>query len=368
MRITAIIGDYTYSKTLSDVSDRLRKMFHGEVSLRTHFCLRHQSFAERQLSDLEDDIKNTEIILLNMVFDEPVIDLIEKFRDGKTIIIMASTPRGLKLTQMGRFRLGEVAEAFEDSKVAKVLAIFRGLTGMKSKMEMRKMLTMADSLLKILRFGKWKDARNYIQTWKYLYGGGFENILNLFLLILSEYYNYSVKVKPPAEIPPNLIVHPKADRYFTSLEDYLKWYKAPEGLKINGSKKKPFVGILFYQMRYQNKDTEDLMAVIEKLEHRGIGVVPVIPEVSGCADAFKKHFMGNGKAKVDAIISFLYFRLEGGPLGGDYEAFEKMCRQLNVTIINYLSMGYLSKIEWTGPLIGLLTGLGCDACLIRTNA
>ena len=205
---------------------------------------------------------------------------------------------------------------------------------------------MADSFLKILRFGKWKDARNYIQTWKYVYSGGFENMLNLFLLLLAEYYNYSVKVNPPAELPLNLIIHPKTDRYFTSVKDYLQWYKTPKGFQVNGANKKPLVGILFYQMRYQNKDIEDLRLVVEKLEQNGIGVVPVIPEVTGCTEAIKKHFMSNGRARVDAIISFLYFRLEGGPLGGDYESFEKICRRLNVPLINYLCMGYTTNEKW----------------------
>ena len=67
------------------------------------------------------------------------------------------------------------------------------------------------------------------------------------------------------------IYHPRAEKPFESLNDYLAWYRAqrlvPEGA--------PLAGILFYQTNYKVHDLEHIDALIAALEKRGIGAVPV---------------------------------------------------------------------------------------------
>ncbi len=349
MQITAIIGNYTYSKPLAEVAEILKKRFKGKVSMVNHFSIRHQAFSTKQLEEMEEDVKKSDIIFLAMVFDEAVLKILEKYsQTGKTYLITASVGEGMKLARLGNFCVGEVISSFADSKVAKVFKLLKGLSGKSSSMEVRKMLSMADSILKILRFGKWKDAYNYVHAWKYFFHGGRENILNMFLLILSEYHGFDIQYEPPKEIPGSYIVHPRSDTVFTSVEDYLKWYDLPYWMDTNGTKKKkrPLVGILCYGDRYQNDDIRDLDAVIDKLEKKGIGVVPAMSSGAENFKSMKSFFSNNGSTRVDAIISLIYFRIEGGPLGGDYQAFERVCKQMNIPLINYVSMGYSTLDEW----------------------
>ncbi|MBW1838331.1 MAG: magnesium chelatase subunit H [Deltaproteobacteria bacterium] len=366
MQITSIIGNFTYSKPLAEVAEILKKKFKGKVVMTNHFCLRHQAYSKKQLEEMEEDIKNSDIIFLAMVFDEAVLRIIEKYtKEDKTLLILASVGEGMRLTRLGKFCVEDLITTFTDSKVAKVFKLLKGLTGRSSSMEVRKLLSMADNILKVLRFGKWKDAYNYVQAWKYFFHGGRENTLNMFLLILSEYYGFKTEYKPPEEIPGFYIAHPRAGKIFTSLEEYLKWYELPYWMPTNGSKKKkrPLVGLLFYSDRYQNEDSRDLEAVIEKLEKKGIGVIPAMSTGLENLRTIKTFFSNNGKPPVDALISFLYFRMEGGPLGGNYEAFEQLCRQMNIPLINYISMGYSTNEDWRERDEGLFP-METNLCII----
>jgi len=349
MQITSIIGNYSYSIPLAEVAEILKNRFKERIVMVNHFCIRHQAFSQKQLEEMEEDISKSDIILLSMVFDEAVLKILEKYSgEGKTYLVLASVGEGMRLARLGKFCVGEVITSFADSKVAKVFKLLKGLTGRSSPLEVRKLLTMADSILKVLRFGRWRDAYNYVQAWKYFFHGGRENILNMFLLILAEYYGFNTNYKPPTEIPSFYIAHPRSDKIFTSVDEYLKWYDLPYWMSTNGSKRKkrPLVGILFYNERYQNEDSRDLDAVINKLEGKGIGVIPAMSTGLENLNTIKTFFLDNGKPRVDAIISFLFFRIEGGPLGGNYEAFEHLCQQMNIPFINYVCMGFSTHEDW----------------------
>ena len=165
MQITAIIGNYTYSKPFAEVAEILKKRFKGKVEMVNHFCIRHQAFTKKQLEEMDKDVSNADIILLAMVFDEAVLTILEKYsKEGKTYLVLASVGEGMKMARLGKFCVGEVISSFADSKVAKIFKVLKGLSGKSSSMEVRKILNMADSLLKVLKFGKWKDAYNYVQA------------------------------------------------------------------------------------------------------------------------------------------------------------------------------------------------------------
>ena len=342
MKITTICGDYSYSQPYSQVADKLQKKFKGSVEMVNHFCLRHQVFTENQLDEMERDVSQSDIVLLWMVFDDAIIKILETHANqGKTYLILASVPEGMKLASLGKFSISDIVDSFANSPVAKVFALMKGLSGKSSTMEVRKMLTMADSILKILRFGKWKDAANYVQVWKYVFNGGKDNLLNMFLMLLAEYHDIKTKYDPPIEVPAFFLSHPRCDKTFTSVTDYLAWYEKsemPKGI-ISKNGKPPMVGILFYQQRYQNDDCRDLDLVVKNLEDKGIGVIPAMTSATENLKAFQEFFINGDGCRVDAIVSFLFFRLEGGPLGGAYEAFEALCRRMDVPLINYIFMG-----------------------------
>lgn len=67
------------------------------------------------------------------------------------------------------------------------------------------------------------------------------------------------------------IYHPRAAQPFTSLADYLKWYRQA-GIVADGA---PLVGIAFYATHYRQRDLAHIDALIAALERQGVGAVPV---------------------------------------------------------------------------------------------
>jgi len=274
MLITSIIGDYTYSKIMSEVAADLNKRFKGNVTMTNHYCQRNQLYDPEKLEIMDKEIETADFVFVCTVFDDAVINLLKKHaRPDRNYLILSSDTNGMKLTRLGRFCLGETIDSFADSKLVKILSVLKGLTGKSSSMEVRKVIEMADGFLKLLKFGKFKDIHAYLRAWKYFYTGGKDNVLNMFLFFLNQYYDVKTKYQDPTVVPASYIIHPRTKELFTTTDDYLKWYDFPASRSIKGSakKKRPLVALLFYTHRYQNEDRRDLFAVIEKFEEKGIG-------------------------------------------------------------------------------------------------
>ncbi len=356
MHITSFIGDYTYSKIMSEVAIDLNKLFKGKVTMTNYYCQRNQLYDPEKIEVMNKEIETSDFVFVCTVFDDAVINLLQKHaRSDRNYLILSSDTNGMKLTRLGRFCLGETIDSFTDSKLVKVLSVLKGLTGKSSSMEVRKVIEMADGFLKLLKFGKFKDIHAYLRAWKYFYTGGKDNVLNMFLFFLNQYYGIKTKYLDPTVVPPSYIIHPFTKEIFTSTDDYLKWYNFPASKLTNGSEKKkqPFVALLFYTHRYQNDDRRDLFAVIKKFEEKGIGVLPTISNGPENMRTIQKYFIDKDRIRVDAVVNFQHFRLEGGPLGGKYNECEQLCRKMNIPFINYISLAYSTIDEWEERSEGL---------------
>ena len=125
MHITSIIGDYTYSKIMSEVAEDLNKRFKGKVTMTNHYCQRNQLYERNKLDVMEKDIASADFVFVCTVFDDAVIDLLRKYaRPDRNYLILSSDTNGMKLTRLGRFCLGETIDSFADSKLVKVLLLY----------------------------------------------------------------------------------------------------------------------------------------------------------------------------------------------------------------------------------------------------
>ena len=124
------------------------------------------------------------------------------------------------------------------------------------------------------------DAKASAYAYEYWSNGGVDN-LSAFLAYCYKLGGGErpVAVPAPQQHVVKGIYHPRADRPFESLGDYLAWYRARR-LVPDGA---PLAGILFYQTNYKVHDLEHIDALIAALEKRGIGAVPVfgwpVPEL-----------------------------------------------------------------------------------------
>ena len=105
----------------------------------------------------------------------------------------------------------------------------------------------------------------------YLNAGGAENMLG-FLAILYNAAGGKPAVSPPAlqESAATGIYHPKAERPFASLDEYLVWYRTrfPERADM------PRVGIMFFKSSLERGGTTAVDSLVEALERRRLLPVP----------------------------------------------------------------------------------------------
>ncbi|MEQ1909615.1 MAG: cobaltochelatase subunit CobN, partial [Vicinamibacterales bacterium] len=92
----------------------------------------------------------------------------------------------------------------------------------------------------------------------------------------------TLDVPAPVEAPTKGIYHPRADRDFSSLEDYLEWYRDQRIVPPDA----PLIAITFHYISIRQGDMAHFNAIIEELERNGIGAVPVYGWPLFQSDAF----------------------------------------------------------------------------------
>ncbi len=177
----------------------------------------------------------------------------------------------------------------------------------------------------------------------YLAYDGVENLKN-FVKFIMRYFDEGVDVEEPKRMPWNGIYHPRGG-FFDDVREYLRWY---------GSDYSDLVGLLFYRARFIFKNTAHVDALIEKLEDKGIGVIPVFtmtfPDESvgmpGVEESIEKYFFLDGKPVISLLLWGLYFRVSG-----DLE----LLRRLDVPILNVIELYACSPEDWRNSPQGLST-------------
>lgn len=138
----------------------------------------------------------------------------------------------------------------------------------------------------------------------HLFGG--KDNLKAFLVWLGE---LAGKLPPgmvpiPQELPWAGIYHPRAGRFYINLEEYLAWYGV----------RRPLVGLLFPRGFWVEEKLAGYDAIIEEIERRGAGVIPVFSDgwfgqVKN-DDVIRQFFISGGRAAVEALLAYSAFFLK----------------------------------------------------------
>jgi len=356
MQFTFIVGNHAFAHSLAYAAKKLDELFNGEVKLEYFLHFRRMRMSPQQLKRIEESIKKADVILTSMIFEGEPLEMVKKFGEGKSIIILSGTPQAMALTTLGKFNFKDYLGSAKDSKISKALGFLQRLVSSgETRREFRTLFDRMDMLLKVLRFGKWRDAGNYVRIYKYCNSGGDENFMNMFLFVLKEYFDYDVTFGEPRIEPTEFIYHPKAPARFYSTADYLKWYRGyvnEKGFK-DGKGKLSLVGLLTNNDTVIVNDNADVGMLIDHLEKKGVGVLPAACGASNAFRAMSGFFMDGDKSAIDIMVSTLNFRLEGGPLGGDYEKCLAFCEKMNVPLIKALPLTLSSLEEWMESPAGL---------------
>ena len=306
---------------------------YGNILEVTKIYLHEYESQDVSLEPIEKAVDEADIILVDIRGDVRISRELPKMLEGrnKTVVVLVAGGQHLwKLTKMGKF-IGE--------------KIFKGKEREFSVHSYRKTKKFSAVLEKfgfLFSFGMLKDMRNWIIAQQYYLQGDAENLKNLFLFLLKHYAGVK-KIKdvpPPKKKPPYGLYVPKVG----ICEDLTEYKKL---IKFNS--KNPTVGVLLYGgMHFE--DTKPIAdALYEKFSDE-LNFIFVYSNVEYNLEAVKKYF-----DNIDLFLNCQYFRIHGGPYGGEPEPTYELLQKLDVPVLIGLRTYDLDIDKWEKSNEGLDT-------------
>jgi len=302
---------------------------------------------DRELIDVSrfiEDLRVSHVVLIDVRGGDVVSRIVYgELKDLKNtvVVFVGGSPEIINLTRLGSFSFRSFTSLREKPLLGRVFK--------KGKVDYGTILKMRERFEKIggkLPIGVLKHARNYSLLIKYYENPGLQNYYAMFLLLLKEYcrVNVNVAVPEPVVTPPMGIRRFETDEVFMDVQTFLESYEF---------KDRPLVGVLFYGGFHYDQSYPAARLLTEKLEKYGLGVIPVF-----CSDlryylAIEKFMFLNGRPIVNALIDLLWFRLAGGPIGGDYALAKAVLSKLNVPALHGVHLSSYTVDEWLKSKHGL---------------
>ena len=309
-------------------------------------------FSDRDIttspSVVEAALQSADVFFASLVFDyDQVVWLRERVRDIPIRLVFESALELISLTQLGKFVIGDKRRDPASPSGARERSSEKGmpkpvkfiLSKFGNGKEEDKLagyisfLKTGPKLLKYVPGKKVQDLRNWLIIYGYWNAGGTENVASMCWTIAEKYLGLTVgEIPQPVETPNMGLLHPEYQGYFTSPQDYLKWYKNSPLDKGGWGGSKPVVGILLYRKHVITKQPY-IPQLIEHFASQGLIPLPIfINGVEGhvavrdwMTTAYEQSqrqqgnkeilSLKNDAVQVDAIVSTIGFPLVGGPAG-----------------------------------------------------
>ncbi|MFN3568390.1 MAG: cobaltochelatase subunit CobN, partial [Caldimicrobium sp.] len=322
------INDMTAFK---EAVSQIRKEYGDIVIIKKVYFDEYEN-PDISLNKLKDEIDTSDIILIDIRGDNRIRRELPHLLEGKdkTIVVLLAGDQSVwKLTKMGKLS-GEMLFKGEEKEFS-----------LQAFMRVKKISELTEKLGKIFPFGVLRDMRNWILAQQYYSEGDTENIKNLILLLLKEYAGVKgiKKISPPQTFEYGLYL-PK-EGFFYDIDEYKR------ALQFNP--KKPTVVVLMYGGMHFNecKTTADL--IFEYL-HNDINLIFIASKVQHNIQALLKYLKD---LRVDLFLNLKYFRINGGPYGGDPELTYELFKDLNVPVLTGLRASLTDLEKWRFSKEGL---------------
>jgi cobaltochelatase CobN len=334
---------YQFRPCLLDSVKRVNKVLGGVLDFKFY----NTYDVDNGIVDIRrfvEDLRSSQVVLLDVRGGDNVSKIIcEELSASKNtvVVLVGGSPEIISLTRLGSFSFKSFTSLRERPLLGRV---FR-----KGRMDYEAILKMRDMFEKLgskMPVGMLKHARNYSLLLKYYDTPSVDNYYAMFLLLLKEYCKVKVDVNIPKPVVlPNIGVKDfKTDENFTDVEQYLRKY---------AFKNYPKIGILFYGGFHYDQSYPAAKLLVEKIEQSGFGVIPVF-----CSDlryylAIEKCFFVSGKPAIEVLIDLLWFRLAGGPIGGDHDITRSVLLKLDVPILHGVHLSSKTVEDWLESKYGI---------------
>ncbi len=317
---------------LKEAVDRVWEK-HGRI-----LSLKKQYFSDWEdprlsLKELEMEIKEADIILVDIRGDVRLAREMSRLLsdERKTVVVLIAGSRELfSLTRMGKFRGEKIFKAGSRKKEFDVNAYLKT----------KKFSALTKKLGSLLSFSMLGDMRYWVLCQEYYAEGDATNLQNMLVLLLREYGGHSDLEEPD---PPQR----QADYglYLPGVGNIsdLSTFKRESAYRPE----LPTLGVLFYGgMHYY--DTGPVVDTLYDYLSEKVNLLPVFSRVEYNLQAMEEFFTG-----VDVVINLQYFRLHGGPYGGDPEPAYRLMQKLNVPFITGLRAFETEMDKWAADSRGL---------------
>lgn len=299
------------------------------------------------------DIAAADIVFASMLFIEEhiqaVLPALAARRDTCDAMVCAlSAGEVMRLTRMGDFRMDGSAKG-----PLALLRRLRGSSGSGRKDGGAGQMAMLRLLPKLLRLipGKAQDVRAYFLALSYWLSGSSDNIADLIRLLVSRYADGPrrglrgrLKPQPPRQYPETGLYHPRLPGRITESLAALPQPAHPTGT----------VGLLLMRSYILAGDADHYDRVIERLEARGLRVIPAFACGLDARPAIERFFFDSkGRVAVDALLSLTGFSLVGGPAWNDARAAEEILARLDVPYLAAQPLEFQSIEQWQASPSGL---------------
>jgi magnesium chelatase subunit H len=301
-KITAIVGLEQYNAGLWK---RIRSMLEKDADL----VQLSDVDLEKQSPEAATAIRESDCVFMSMINFKEQIDWFKEQVDAstndKTIFVFESMPEAMSMTKVGSYAVGDGKAGMPDmvKKIAKMLVKGRDEDALYGYMKLMKIMRTILPLVP----NKAKDFKNWLMVYSYWLQPTPENIVNMFRLILREYFGANVQVEPIVDVPNMGIYHPDAPGYFKDVKSYKAWSKK-RGVNFDKSQS---MALLFFRKHLLQEKTY-IDNTIRTLEKRGINIYPAfVMGVEGHV-LVREWFAKEG---IDLLVNMMGFGLVGGPAG-----------------------------------------------------
>jgi len=316
---------------LKEVIKKIKEEYGNIVEIRKIYFDDYEN-PDIPLEPIEKEIDSSDIILVDIRGDTRIgreLPRMLENKDKTVVVLVAGSQHIFALTKMGKFS-GE--KIFKPGKEKE----FNVHTYVKAK----KFSELTKKLGKFIPIGMLKDMRNWVLSQEYYAEGDAENLRNLILFLLKNYAEVKEikKIPPPKPQPPYGLYIPKL-----GICEDLKEYKR----KIEYDVAKPTVGVLLYGgMHFA--DTKPIADALYEYLKNDVNFIFVFSKVEYNIEVINKYLKD-----IDLFLNCQYFRIHGGPYGGEPEPTYEFLRRTDVPLLIGLR-SYETDIEkWSESKQGI---------------
>jgi len=316
---------------LKEAVKRIREEYGSIVDIKKIYFDDYEN-PDVSLKPIEKEIDSSDIILVDIRGDIRVgreLPRMLENKDKTVVVLVAGGQHIFALTKMGKFRGEKIFKPEREKE-------FNIHTYIKAK----KFSELTKKLGKFIPVGMLKDMKNWILAQEYYNESDAENLKNLILFLLKNYAGVKEikKVPPPKPRPPYGLYMPKLG-ICEDLEEYKR--------KMRFDSSKPTVGVLLYaQMHFD--DTKPIADALYEYLKNDVNLIFVFSKVEYNIEAINKYLRD-----IDLFLNCQYFRIHGGPYGGEPDPTYNFLQKVDVPLLIGLRT-YETEIEkWSKSKEGI---------------